>query len=425
MINSLRKISARAKAATASFSKNADGSIAVMFGLMFIPLALLMGVSIDVARMLHGQSQISAALDAATTSAAASFKLSDAKRIELATQVFEANMPEGLLVDGKGKPEFKIVNGNFEASIDAEMTTTLMAMVGIETVKVGIESGVSINREKKAEVALVLDYSGSMKDPAGGAIKYIAMRDAATKLIDDVAAIDKTRVKFALVPFSHHVRAPLPGAYVVGATHTDTRMTCTQDRPYPANLSASTPTQSNATKWGQPQAPEHLGDGCGAYAVNKLEVRPLTSNFDALKTQLAAMRPYSWTHIALGAEFGHHVLSPNAPFTEGAPSNQKTTEKFMVLLTDGKQTEPGFGRGGNRDVTSAENNLVAICDNAKAEGIKIIAIAYDLDDSATRKNLAKCASSSSEFFVVNNAASLNSAFDSIKELLLTQMYVSR
>ena len=37
-----------------------------------------------------------------------------------------------------------------------------MRLVGIDTMPVGATSPVSIPEEKKAEVALVLDYSGSM-----------------------------------------------------------------------------------------------------------------------------------------------------------------------------------------------------------------------------------------------------------------------
>ena len=90
------------------------------------------------------------------------------------------------------------------------------------------------------------------------------------------------------------------------------------------------------------------------------------------------MRPYAWTHIALGAEFGYHLLSPNEPFSQGAAYGDRKVQKVMVLLTDGQQTEPAFGPGG-RTVSQGENNLETICDNAKANGITIMTLAFDLD----------------------------------------------
>ena len=87
----------------------------------------------------------------------------------------------------------------------------------------------------------------------------------------------------------------------------------------------------------------------------RLSTLPLTDDFTAIGKQLDVMKPYAWTHIALGAEFGYHLLSPNAPYTEGAAYADKTTRKVMVLLTDGEQTEPGFG-SGSRSVAAAMNH---------------------------------------------------------------------
>ena len=109
----------------------------------------------------------------------------------------------------------------------------------------------------------------------------------------------------------------------------------------------------------------------------------MTDQFGDLRAQLDAMRPYIWTHIALGAEFGYHLLSPNEPFTQAQNIRDKTVQKVMVLLTDGRQTEPAFGDGVRTDA-QGESNLEEICQNAKASGITIITIAFDLRDKDTR-----------------------------------------
>ena len=84
---------------------------------------------------------------------------------------------------------------------------------------------------------------------------------------------------------------------------------CTQDRKYPYNLTDDEPTSDNNTKWGQPQAPEHISSGCSGYVSNKLVMVPLTNDFTDLKSRLDMMTTYAWTHIAVGVEFGFQMLS--------------------------------------------------------------------------------------------------------------------
>jgi Flp pilus assembly protein TadG len=406
------------------FKQDASGNIAMIFGLTFIPLMLAAGVAVDSINLVTMDTKVSKALDAAVLAvAAAPDSLSTNARETIGEKTFYANLPTGMLNRASKKPKFKITKEKISASVAAVVDTGIMGLVGFDTVNLDVGAEVSIKEKKNAEIALVLDYSGSMTEVAGGQVKYQAMRTAATKLVDDLVAIDKDKVKFGLVPFSHYVMAPLPAAYVRGATYTGTRLVCTQDRPHPANLTDSTPGTSNATKWGQPDV-DTDGRGCAEMASKGLAILPLTNDFTAIKTQLQRMRPFHRTHISLGAEFGFHVLSPNAPFSSGAEYDDKTVEKFMVLLTDGRQTVSGFGPGGRRTEDQGRKNLGSICSAAKAQGIKVITIAYDLRDQETRNNLASCASDKDKFFVADDNKEIAAAFDSIKQLLLTEFYMS-
>jgi hypothetical protein len=137
------------------------------------------------------------------------------------------------------------------------------------------------------------------------------------------------------------------------------------------------------------------------------------------------MKPYAWTHIALGAEFGYHLLSPDAPFTEGAPYNSASTEKFLVILTDGKQTEPAFGSSG-RSVANGEKNLEKICENAKDSGIKVITVAFDLDDEETRNRLSGCATDpAADFLIAEDSSEIAKAFAEIRNQITAQVFISR
>jgi Flp pilus assembly protein TadG len=408
------------------FLKQDSGTIAVTFALSLVPLLAAAGVGIDMARFTAVHSHMQAALDAGAMAAAAARGKTTAERQKIAEDTFASNMETGAGAPYARTVSFSISNETITAKVDSTVPTTLLTVVGINEMDVGTTSEVVIPQDKKAEIALVLDYSGSMGDVAGTEVKYIAMRAAANKLIDDVTKDNADKVKIALVPFSHHVYTSLPNSMVLGKTGTGTWTGCTQDRKYPYNLTDATPDGSDASKWGQANAPDHAGWGCSGYSARNLKVRPLTDDFAGLKAQLNSMTPYAYTHVALGVEFGYHVLSPNAPYSEGVSYTDKGTEKYMVVLTDGAQTEPAFGPGTTRDVDQGDKNLVSLCNNAKASGITIITVAFDLDDSSQRARLKSCSTKPDEnFFVADNALDVAVAFQSITAAITAQAFLSK
>jgi Flp pilus assembly protein TadG len=409
------------------FLKAQKGTVAITFALSILPVFAAAGAAVDFGRYLSINTQLHAALDAASIAAASASGKTNAQREQIGKDTFAANIEGGAATGEPTTLTLKSDGTVIKGEAHTIMSTSLMAALGLTSVDVGVTNEVAIPIPRKAEVAFVLDYSGSMADPAGGQVKYVAMRDAATKLIDTLSKNDPTKVKFALVPFSHHVYTSLPNSYVSGKGNSGTWTGCTQDRFYPLNLSDATPNQSDdATKWGQPMAPDHAAWGCNGYINHHLAVQPLTNNFAVLKTQLAAMTPYSYTHVPLGVEFGYHVLSPNAPYGEGVSYSDTTTSKFMVVLTDGAQTEPAWGPSGIRSVAQGDNNLEQICDNVKASGITVITLAYDLDDSSQRQRLQNCATDpSSGFFVVSSGAELANAFTAITSAISAQVYLSK
>ena len=401
------------------------GTTAVTFALSIVPLLLASGAAIDYMRFSDATTKMQAALDAGALAAAASSTLSGSQRVKAGQDSFASNL-KSVNIDPRGaSATFTMKDRTIAASATYDLPTSLMQIAGLTKMTVSVETDISLPESKKAEIALVLDYSGSMTEVAGGQVKYVAMKNAAKKLVSDLQAANPKGLKVGLVPFSHHVYLTMPEKFIVGKTGSGSWTGCTQDRRYPYNLTDATPTADNASKWGQPIAKEHASDGCGAYVPNGLKVAPLTDNFDAIRSQLDAMRPYAWTHIALGAEFGYHLLSPNEPFSEGAEYSNKNVKKVMVLLTDGRQTEPAFG-SGVRTTAQGESNLESICQNAKDAGITIITIAFDLREKDTRARLSKCSSDpAKDFFVAEDGADVAAAFEDIKTQITAQVFISR
>ncbi len=418
----------KAKCSWLAFRRSTRADTAMVFAISLIPMLLVVGAAFDYSRAIEVKGRLQAALDAGALAAAASSTLSDAQRASVATTIFNENFPKGAAAGIKTEPKIKIRNDKISMKVDVGYPTTFLRIVGVKAVAVAGSVDVAIPRNKTAEIALVLDYSGSMTEVSGGKVKYVAMREAAIKLVDDLSEHGKSkRVKFGLVPFSHHVYVSLPGEDVVGGTPGKTWTGCTQDRKFPFNVSDQSPIAGNdASKWGQPIAKLHSGSDCSGYLPNDLVVKPVSDDFEGVKAQLEAMRPYAWTHIALGFEFGWHLLSPNAPFTGTAAYHDPDSMKVLVLLTDGRQTEPAFGPGSIRNVVQGESNLETLCSNAKAKGVTIITLAFDLHNAATRNRLRDCASDPDRnFFIAEDDAQLASAFERIKAGLKTAIYISK
>jgi hypothetical protein len=143
-----------------------------------------------------------------------------------------------------------------------------------------------------------------------------------------------------------------------------------------------------------------------------VSILPLTSvkaHQGTLISKIESMNPTGTTNVTIGLAWGWHVLTPNAPFSEGTAPNPDT-DKVIVLLTDGDNTENRWTTNSN-DI-DARTRLV--CTNVKAAGIKLYTIRV-IDGNATL--LQQCATRSDMYFNVQNASQLNAVFTQIANSL--------
>ncbi|MEP7172948.1 MAG: pilus assembly protein TadG-related protein, partial [Aestuariivirga sp.] len=316
-----------------NFGASQKGSIAVFYAISAIPIFVAAGSAVDYIRYLANVTELQAALDSAALAAASTPEATDAVRLALAEATFVRNLEGGDLADAAIVRSFDIQDETVVAAADMDMATSLMQFANIDSMKLTVGTEISVPESKNAEIALVLDYSGSMSESIAGGVKYVAMKNAAKDLISDLEAANPDKVKFSLVPFSHHVYGTFRKSDILGQSGSGNWTGCSQDRKYPFNLTDDEPTSDNNSKWGQAQAPDHISSGCSGYASNKLLMVPLTDDFAYLKSRLDMMTTYAWTHIAVGVEFGLQMLSDSETFAGGVSYDDEETQKFMVVLT--------------------------------------------------------------------------------------------
>ncbi len=178
----------------------------------------------------------------------------------------------------------------------------------------------------------------------------------------------------------------------------------------------------------------------------------LTNDYDALRAGVNAMFAHGNTQVPMGAIWGWHTLSPNAPFGDGRPYGQERLLKIMILMTDGAnvlssnsspnastysaqgyiwQDRLGITSGSTAQRRTALDNRLDhptagredLCGNMKAQGIIIYTVAVQVD-AAAQALMERCATSSDHYFNVTSASAIGAAFDriagSIENLRITR-----
>jgi len=221
--------------------------------------------------------------------------------------------------------------------------------------------------------------------------------------------------------------------------------------PAPPPTCLKTNSKGSCTSWSQPPvltpadaqsrvckypgASVSSSAGGPNYLCASLPIQPLTKDKAAVVSLIKSMQAKGGTNIMEGEMWGWRVLSPEAPFTEGRPYEDKDNDKFLIVMTDGenwhqarsnhnKSTYHAFGyaakgRLGSTYTSTAlvsqmNTKTLAACTNAKAAGIRVYTIAFRLESNPTTTALlANCASGPAEAYVAGNGTALIQAFESI------------
>jgi Flp pilus assembly protein TadG len=167
----------------------------------------------------------------------------------------------------------------------------------------------------------------------------------------------------------------------------------------------------------------------------------LTDDYAALRTAVNNMVASGNTNVPLGAMWGWHTLSPNAPFGDGRAYGTERLQKIIIIMTDGANVMTdtnspndsyyngmGYIWQGRLGITSGNDSTRRtrmdnrldhatagtedLCGNMKTAGIEVYTVAVQVDSTA-QTLLRRCASSNDHYFPVDSASGIGAAFDRI------------
>ncbi len=370
----------------------------MIFALALLPIFLSVGAAVDITRALVVRDRLGQAMDAAALAVGGTPGLTEQTRQALAEKYFAANYPQEEI----GVPGTLTVTANGDTitmTATAEVTTTLMSIIGKDTLTVSASTEVT-KESKGLEVVMVLDNTGSMSGS-----KIASLKTAATELVNILFGEETQpeKLKIGLVPFAASVNI---GTDVLGQGIIDEQgqssihgenfdetngevnvldlydqipnrawQGCVETRPPPLDTNDTPPSLANPdTLWVPYFAPDmadnewgtdnrYLSDLIGGsfdrrqrytgkyngrsisssskgpqFGCTVPPLTPLTNQKQVLLDAIDAMGASGWTHIPLGLVWGWRVLSPDKPFTEGRPYNDPEYTKAAILLTDGANT---------------------------------------------------------------------------------------
>jgi hypothetical protein len=181
---------------------------------------------------------------------------------------------------------------------------------------------------------------------------------------------------------------------------------------------------------------------------NSKPIVALTNSQQTLLDTISALTAKGYTNIHEGLMWGWRVLSPGAPFTEGAPYSTPNLHKFIILMTDGANTINGRSDTHNNsdysaygyasknrlaensgDMSSSElkgamdDRLEDACESVKNADpehpgiISVYTIAFKVSDEDTLDRLKACASTTAMAKTADSETALEQTFKDIaKEL---------
>jgi Flp pilus assembly protein TadG len=456
---------ANLKSTVASFVEDRGGNFAIMFAIAAVPVLMTVGIAVDYTRMLNAKSDMQNALDVALISTAkdiAQGKIKPSDAQAAVQNFFEVN----LNVKRSDVAAAKIVNFKFDpatikisASVQSDIELAFPVFGSGNTRKVGTTS-VASYIERKVEVSMVLDVTGSMGMDSSGnkdLTKINDLKKAAKAGVKEFIDNSSGNTRVAIVPYAMGVNVGALKSHVANEVGLPANDQCATDRRGSDASTDASPIGSKVTRadrinyWEYNKNRKLVPNALGFYFDLPMDyvlyngrlgadcpdaaILPLTSDSKKLNATIDSLEPKGGTAGQIGLQWGWYMISPNwksvfVPSAKPVDYGTPHVEKIIILMTDGQFNSEASGQSAaaipNFPGIAHPSGRLAMqyCNNIKDKNVKIFTIGFRLKDildavdqqEATRL-LADCASTPTSgettFFNAENGAELTAAFKEI------------
>jgi len=411
------------------FFSNNKGGVLVLAAAIFPLLIIVMALVVDIGRTYAIQSKAQSASDAALLGAVATMSTHDLT--EETTRIFNADFPASYMGAIVGAITTAEVSPSvYEASFTIQVPTLLTGVFNSNMTTVNILSqvtrGYEIEQNRRLELALVLDNTGSMSGQPIEGLKN-ASRDLTNILFGSAETLNNVHV--SLLPYDVDVNiGPDRASWIQGAYLAPYNVWVPSGNGFVSNRNSDSPRNllddftdaaptTEETRFRVPvNAPN---TSCGDVVTPSLPRMHFGMNS---KSQILAvidtMIASGCTRINVGLMWGWFTLSPswqglwdaNQPTLPSSPN--PLLDKAVVLMTDGQNTVFNGAAG-----TSNDNDTTALlCTAIKAQGITLYTVGFSGNVNETL--LRNCATSPSHYWFAPNEAELRTAFRQIADDLV-------
>ncbi|MBV9043573.1 MAG: hypothetical protein JO348_00945 [Alphaproteobacteria bacterium] len=187
---------------------------------------------------------------------------------------------------------------------------------------------------------------------------------------------------------------------------------CIMDRAQNYDTDNTSPSVSGAT------FPAENAQSCVPSVLGQLSY-----DWTSLGAQVDAMTAGGSTNQTIGLQWGWMAQTPTAPLN--APSLPANTSQFIILVSDGLNTQDRWYGDGSNQSASVDARMAAACTNAKAAGFVIYAVFVDLNGTQGNSTvLQNCASDSSKYFDLTTSGAIITTLNQIGQQI-TNLRVSQ
>jgi hypothetical protein len=430
------------------FWSDNKGNVAVLFGIAIVPIIGAIGAAVDYSMASAYRTDLQKALDATALALSKVLPIDDpAKRQEIGMQYFNASLGPNELEN----IALEIIpdNGKVKLVATGDYKLRIAGVFGAHDFKIGASSE-AVWGMGKVEVVLALDNTGSMSGQ-----KIAKLKEGAQKLVDILknSARKEGDAKIGIVPYTvqvridHTINANLEAFGVAwhdsggcSKSQYKTKSKCEDEdgtwrgtsvanwHGCIADRDRKDKDNNNVDYDVKATIPNPIIDDAKFPRVGdssrcpEATILPLTdvhtqAGYDAITAKISAMKADGNTNVTIGAMWGWHVLDDLPPFSEGKSYQTKDLQKYLILMTDGDNTENLFSTSEN----SINGRTEKVCQNIKdlakntanspaTPAIKVWSIRVI---SGNEDLLKGCATDNSMYVSVTDANQLNGVFTAI------------